>query len=86
MRCTRDNTLDLRGERVDDGLSRVDRFLDESMLSVRDVVFIIHGHGTGALRSAVRERIKLHPAVERWRGGTLQEGGDGITVLWLDVL
>jgi DNA mismatch repair protein MutS2 len=80
-----DNTLDLRGERVDDALAQVDRFLDESMLAVRDVVVIIHGHGTGALRNALRQHIKQHPALKRWRAGTPQEGGDGITVAWLDV-
>jgi DNA mismatch repair protein MutS2 len=49
------------------------------------VVFVIHGHGTGALREAVREHLKLHAAVARFRPGQEKEGGDGITVAWLDV-
>jgi DNA mismatch repair protein MutS2 len=82
---TLDNTVDVRGERVDEALPRVDRFLDDCLLAMRDIVFIIHGHGTGALRNAVREQIKLHPVVQRWRPGEPDEGGDGITIAWLDV-
>ena len=82
---TRDNTLDVRGERVDEALGRLDRFLDQSLLGERDVVFVIHGHGTGALKAAVRDRAASHPAVEQMRPGTTEEGGDGVTVLWLDV-
>ncbi|HEU5058623.1 MAG TPA: Smr/MutS family protein, partial [Kofleriaceae bacterium] len=82
---TPDATLDLRGERVDDGLAALDRFLDESMRESREVVFIIHGHGTGALRSAVRDAVRLHPSVVELRPGEPNEGGDGVTVCWLDV-
>jgi len=82
---TRDSTLDLRGERVDDAMAALERYLDESLLVVRDVVFVIHGHGTGALRNAVREQVKQHAAVEKFRPGKPTEGGDGVTVIWLDV-
>jgi DNA mismatch repair protein MutS2 len=82
---TSDATLDLRGMRVDDALSEVDRFVDDSLLAHREVVFVIHGHGTGALRDAVRVHLKMHAAVARWRPGQEKEGGDGITVAWLDV-
>jgi DNA mismatch repair protein MutS2 len=81
---TPDATLDLRGQRVDDALVAVDRFLDQSMLSARDVVFVIHGHGTGALRDAVREYLRRHPSVSELRAGEPGEGGDGVTVAWLD--
>jgi len=82
---TPDATLDLRGERVDDSLAALDRFLDESMRESREVIFIIHGHGTGALRSAVRDAVRLHPSVVEFRPGESNEGGDGVTVAWLDV-
>ena len=82
---TPDATLDLRGERVDDGLAALDRFLDESMRESREVIFIIHGHGTGAMRSAVRDAVRLHPSVVEFRPGEPGEGGDGVTVAWLDV-
>ena len=81
---TPDATLDLRGERVDDALSALDRFLDESMRDSRDVIFIIHGHGTGALRNAVRDAVRLHPSIVEFRPGEPNEGGDGVTVAWLD--
>jgi DNA mismatch repair protein MutS2 len=80
---TVDNTLDLRGARVDEALAEVDRFVDDALLAERDVVFLVHGHGTGALKSAIREHLKLHAAVARFRAGTQREGGDGVTVIWL---
>jgi DNA mismatch repair protein MutS2 len=82
---TPDATCDLRGERVDDGLGQLDRFLDDALLASRDVVFVIHGHGTGAMKAAVREHLSSHRAVSRTRAGSTREGGDGITVVWLDV-
>ncbi len=75
----------MRGSRVDEALPEVDRFIDDSLLAHREVVFVIHGHGTGALREAIREHLKLHAAVSRFRPGQEKEGGDGITVAWLDV-
>jgi DNA mismatch repair protein MutS2 len=80
---TPDRTLDLRGARVDDALAQVDRFLDESMTLNRDVVFVVHGHGTGALRSAIRDHVRKHPAVAKSRAGEPNEGGDGVTVVFL---
>jgi DNA mismatch repair protein MutS2 len=81
---TLDNTLDLRGERVEDGLGRLERFIDDSLLAEREIVFVIHGHGTGAMRRAVRECASAHRAVVRWRPGEVEEGGDGVTVVFLD--
>ncbi len=81
---TPDATLDLRGERVDDGISRLDRFLDDCMIAEREVVFVIHGHGTGAMKAAVRQHLGAHVGVARTRAGTLREGGDGVTVVWLE--
>ena len=80
---TADNALDLRGARVDEALAEVDRFIDEALVRSHDVVFVVHGHGTGALKGAIREHLRLHAAVARFRGGTTREGGDGVTVLWL---
>jgi DNA mismatch repair protein MutS2 len=82
---TADATCDLRGERVDDALGRLDRYVDESLRAAREVIFVIHGHGTGALKAAVREQLDGHPGVSRWRAGQEKEGGDGVTVVWLDV-
>jgi DNA mismatch repair protein MutS2 len=80
---TPERTLDLRGERVDEALAKIDRFLDESVTLNRDIVFIVHGHGTGALRSAIREHVKRNPSIAKSRAGEPNEGGDGVTVLFL---
>jgi DNA mismatch repair protein MutS2 len=78
-----DATLDVRGERVDDAVAALDRFLDESLRAEREIIFVIHGHGTGALRNAVRQHVKAHPAVSQFRPGEPNEGGDGVTIAWL---
>jgi DNA mismatch repair protein MutS2 len=78
-----DSTLDLRGERADDALARVDQFLDSSLLCERECVYVVHGHGTGALRTAVRAHLKTHPSIAKWRRGEQGEGGDGVTLVWL---
>jgi DNA mismatch repair protein MutS2 len=80
---TVDATVDVRGQRVDEAVTAVDRFIDESVIGERDVLFVIHGHGTGALRSAIRSHLASHKGVARWRAGEKTEGGDGVTVLWL---
>jgi DNA mismatch repair protein MutS2 len=80
---TLDSTLDVRGQRVDEAVANVDRFLDESLMASRDVAFFVHGHGTGALRAAIREHLKAHSAVDRFRAGEQNEGGDGVTVAFL---
>jgi DNA mismatch repair protein MutS2 len=79
-----DATLDLRGERAHEAVASVDRFIDSSLLCHRDAIFIIHGHGMGALRTAVRGHLEGHPSVTKWRRGEAREGGDGVTVAWLD--
>jgi DNA mismatch repair protein MutS2 len=75
--------LDLRGERVEDGLRRLDAYLDEAYLEGYPWVRIIHGKGTGAMRDAVRNVLRDHPLVSRSRSGQMGEGGDGVTVVYL---
>ncbi|HSA06491.1 MAG TPA: endonuclease MutS2 [Candidatus Gastranaerophilales bacterium] len=77
------NTLDLRGERVEEALTRVDYFLDKANLANFTPVYIIHGHGTGKLRKAIREHLKTSGYVKNFRAGKDGEGGDGITVVEL---
>ena len=76
--------LNLIGQRVDDALDESDKFLDRALLEGKQAVRIIHGFGTGALRKAVREHLRKHPAVKSWRPGDESEGGDGATVAVLD--
>ena len=76
-------TLDVRGQRADESLSNLDRFLDEALLLGHDAIFVLHGHGTGALRTAIRHHLQGHPAVKSFRPGEGPEGGDGVTVVFL---
>jgi DNA mismatch repair protein MutS2 len=80
---TIDSTIDVRGQRVDEAVANVERFLDESLLANRDTMFVVHGHGTGALRAAVRAHLAAHRAIDTCRAGEPNEGGDGVTVAFL---
>jgi DNA mismatch repair protein MutS2 len=80
---TIDSTIDVRGQRVDEAVAVVDRFLDESLMASRDTAFIVHGHGTGALRTAIRTHLQGHKGVDKFRAGEQNEGGDGVTVAFL---
>jgi DNA mismatch repair protein MutS2 len=80
---TSDNTCDLRGMRSDDAVTLAVTFLDRSLNENRHVCFLVHGHGTGALKEAVRRELKSSPYVRFFRAGNSGEGGDGVTVAWL---
>ncbi len=75
--------LDLRGVRVDEGLDRLERYLNQAARARLPFVRIIHGRGTGAMRSAVRDALAAHPIVASSRAGEGNEGGDGVTVVKL---
>lgn len=75
------NTLDLRGYTVEDALDELEAFLDKASLVNLTPVSIIHGHGTGALKSAVREFLSTSPYVAKYRAGENTEGGDGVSVV-----
>ncbi len=77
------NTLDLRGMRVDEALDAVDKGLDRAVLAGQDVLFVLHGHGTGALKQAVRRSLGSHPAVARYMPAKADQGGDAFTVVAL---
>ena len=75
--------LDIRGMMTDEAELVVDQFLDHALMSKLNLVTIIHGKGTGALRQAVRQQLKRHPAVKSFRPGRHGEGEDGVTVVEL---
>lgn len=70
---------DLRGLRVDEALSRLDEALDLSAAEGRDEIRVIHGIGTGALRSAVRDHLPHSHHILEWVEATRDEGGAGAT-------
>lgn len=75
------NKLDLRGTRVEEALDALESYLDKASLANLSPVYIIHGHGTGALKSAVRKFISTSPYVAKYRAGEDAEGGDGVSVV-----
>jgi DNA mismatch repair protein MutS2 len=80
---TPSNTLDLRGTRADDVGARVDAFLDFMLGEGESVGFVLHGHGTGAVKAAVREHLGASSYVEHSRAAEPDEGGDAFTVFWI---
>lgn len=80
---TSDNSVDVRGLRAHEATAMTEQFLDRTLGAGRRVAFVIHGHGTGALREAIRETLRTSPYVARTRPGGPGEGGDGVTVVWL---
>jgi len=80
---TEATTLDLRGQRFDEALANVDGFIDR-LLGINEAAgFVLHGHGTGALKSGVREHLRASTYVEHSRPAEADEGGDAFTVFWL---
>ena len=75
--------LDIRGLMTDEADLAVDQFLDNAVMGKLNVVTIIHGKGTGALRKAVHQQLKRHPSVKSYRLGRYGEGEDGVTVVEL---
>jgi len=75
--------INLIGRRVEPALEELDSYLDRALLAARKEVRVIHGHGTGRLRDAVREHLRAHPAIANLRAGAANEGGNGATVATL---
>lgn len=76
--------INLIGRRVEPALEELERFLDRALLGARNRVRVVHGHGTGRLRGAIRKCLERHPAVTRYRPGHADEGGDGATMVILE--
>ncbi|WP_178021944.1 endonuclease MutS2 [uncultured Paenibacillus sp.] len=72
--------LDLRGANLEEALIEVDRFIDEAYLSNLGQIYIIHGKGTGILRTGISEYLRKHKHVKSYRLGNYGEGGTGVTV------
>ena len=75
--------INVIGCTVDEAISRLEKFLDESTVTDQQVLRIIHGHGTGQLRRAVAEFLKEHPLVARFEAAKMDQGGGGVTVVEL---
>jgi DNA mismatch repair protein MutS2 len=78
-----DRRLDVRGMRVEELLREMERFLDQLYREGEGECVVLHGHGTGALKQALREHLKGSPYVQSFRSGERHEGGDAVTVVVL---
>jgi DNA mismatch repair protein MutS2 len=75
--------LSLRGKLVEDGLDELERYLEKAYAAGLPFVRIVHGKGTGRMRTAVRAALKESPYVSSFEFGNDREGGDGVTVATL---
>ena len=75
--------LDLRGMTVDECLIELDRFIDQGLRTGLNEFTVVHGKGTGALRTAVTRYLKASPYVKTSRLGVYGEGEDGVTIVTL---
>ncbi|MCX7807019.1 MAG: Smr/MutS family protein, partial [Deltaproteobacteria bacterium] len=81
---TSENTLDVRGMRVEEAIALTEQFLDRLYsASTESFAFIIHGVGSGALRDAIRSYLAKSVYARSFRSGTIEEGGDKLTVVEL---
>ncbi|HXU46063.1 MAG TPA: Smr/MutS family protein [Thermoanaerobaculia bacterium] len=75
--------INLIGQRVEPALETLDAYLDQALRGPHREVRIVHGHGTGKLRNAVRDHLRGHRAVADLRVGEPNEGGNGATIVTL---
>ena len=68
------------GRTSDEAIDQIDKFLDEAYLAGAESVRIVHGHGKGTLRRAVRELLRGHPHVEMFQEAPANQGGAGATI------
>lgn len=76
-------SIDLRGSMVDDACLELDRFIDNALITGVHEFYVVHGKGTGALRTGVQAYLKNHPRVKTYRIGAYGEGDAGVTVVTL---
>lgn len=72
--------LDIRGMNVEEATLELDKFIDNALINGQTSITIIHGKGTGALRSGVQSYLKRHKSVRSYRLGVFGEGESGVTI------
>ncbi|MFN8945070.1 MAG: Smr/MutS family protein, partial [Pseudobdellovibrionaceae bacterium] len=78
-----DTTLDFRGKTVEEALEQLESALDLALHKKEDRVKIIHGHGTEALKKSIRTYLSRSLYVRKWKAGSQEHGGDGVT--WVEI-
>jgi DNA mismatch repair protein MutS2 len=79
----RPSRLDVRGQRVDEAIAALEQALDDAARAGVPVLEVVHGVGTGALMSALREHLRRLPHVARFEAGGTESGGAGVTRVFL---
>ncbi len=72
-----------RGQRVEEACLSTITIIDDGFNAGLSTVRLIHGKGTGALRTAIRETLSTHPLVKKYESPPEHDGGDGVTVVFL---
>ena len=75
--------INVIGQNIDEACFAIDKYLDNCVLSGLPSIRIVHGKGTGALRSGIHKFLKSHPHVKSFRIGTFGEGEMGVTIVEL---
>ena len=75
--------IDVRGMRAEEGLQKIQEFIDEAIMVEANELHILHGKGNGILRELIRAYLKSEPAVKKFRDEHVQFGGAGITIVEL---
>jgi DNA mismatch repair protein MutS2 len=75
--------IHLRGMTVDEAMSALERFIDRSVVAGLHQIYVIHGKGTGVLRTQLTSYLKGHAEVASLRLGDWNEGGAGVTIVTL---
>lgn len=75
--------INLLGMNIEEALHEVDKFIDNGVMSNQNMLYLIHGNGTGALRSAIHAHLRGHKSVKSFRLGRYGEGETGVTVVEL---
>lgn len=84
LRSTRASSeLDLRGQRYEEALTNLDRYIDSSLLAGLNTITIIHGIGTGAIRNGVQQYLKRNRHVKSYSYAPANQGGTGATIVHL---
>ncbi|PZC49869.1 MAG: DNA mismatch repair protein MutS2 [Chloroflexi bacterium] len=80
-----ESRLEVRGQTLDEAIPAVESFLDQAYRAGLQRLELVHGKGTGTLRQAVRELLRLHPLVSSYEGAERREGGEGVTIVRMAV-
>ncbi len=77
------NFIDLHKKTVDEAIYELERFIDEAIFFKLDKIRVIHGKGTGTLRREIGKFLKKNKKIKTFRIGFLNEGGNGVTIIYL---